>query len=330
MSCLHLVFCTLFGISVLKITRSVPAALCTVIIFAGYRPDFLYPCLFQPLDIGSVAPSTFSTAFWKDQPSLLADCATMSALILVQNKRWLPALAMTVIGVLFKESCWATYGLVLIYLLLAGELKNMPKYVYFATLGAVAIPIVMRSAAGMGMIGGEHMGSNEHWIVRYSSAVSGTYIADLTHSSWAAGFGGVLAYLAIRWKWRAPIVLLLLLCCLMLCISEVVALFDNIPLAVGFACVVDPRPTTILYRVLSACYSVDRNTITTERSCKASRRFCCIVFRGRPTLCCSISGWNKGSSSVLRLSERRRRDVLAGSLPSREIVWHSVDCSSGR
>ena len=198
-------FSALFGLFVKKLTGSSALAFCTLIIFAGERTWL--PTFISDLFLGTgYAPAVTATLAWKDQATQLADIAVVAALLCAAYEKWLPGLAAAVMAVLFKESGWITYALVIALLAVTGKLSAVPRWVYPAAIVCILLPIISRTLSGMGPIGGENIGSNRHWLIRYLLAIGGPYLVICWDGRWAAALLGSALYSVIRWRQRSLIV----------------------------------------------------------------------------------------------------------------------------
>jgi hypothetical protein len=180
-------------------TGSLVIALCSVIVYAGFRQFGCPPiAAFSMGNQGS--PSFNALAQWKDQPTFFADCSILGAAVLALRKKWIAALCIAVIGILFKESAWIVFAFVFLTLVFTGKVAEIPKWVYFATLFCIAIPITARHFSGMGYIGGIMIGKNRYAEERYLFSICGAYIKYCLQNEEASELLGTGLYCLVIWK----------------------------------------------------------------------------------------------------------------------------------
>jgi hypothetical protein len=238
---LQLLLCTLLGVFLLRLTGSWAMSMFSVLVFAGYRN---WPPLGPALEyIHCVAnsPSLVAATEWKNQPTQLCDCATLLALIFAQNRRWIAALFVSVIAVLFKEAGWIVYALTAVFLLGTGQIRFVPKWVYPAVIVSMAVPMVARYSSGMGLIGGLRIGSNHNWLVRYALSTGGAYVVSWMLRTWPAALFATLAYIIYRAEGIGPIVRLLLSLVAAMIATVAESHVEGIPLSVAFVVLFDPQ-----------------------------------------------------------------------------------------
>jgi hypothetical protein len=206
---LHALFLVLLAAFLWEHTKSIAAVLLTLLFFAGL------PQLASLLQLNSIVSMRWDSSAllpvvaWKDQPTLLADSACMFALIFAKREKWVAGIFFSVVGVLFKESGWFTWVLVFLMLLATGRLSKLPTWVYFGAVIGIAIPMILRSAAHMGVVGGYRVGANYEWKVRYINAMIGCFLAGGLHGPWPALFLGIALCSLTQWKSKSVYVYLL-------------------------------------------------------------------------------------------------------------------------
>jgi hypothetical protein len=241
-------FCALFGLLVRNLTGSNAAALCTLLIFAGSRFPPMSD-IFQFLFVSQDPPGLVSVLLWKDQPTILCDCAVAGALLCARSRKWIPALLLAVISVLFKEAGWVTYPLVLLMLVFYRMLPKVPWWVYVGAIICIAVPMLARYLSGMGLIGGYRVGHNYEWKVRYLYAVVGSFFQDALHGRWAAGILGFGLYGVFRWKHKSLLLRCSAVAALTILTAIVTAAVQKTTFLYGLVITIDPSmqmPTAVL------------------------------------------------------------------------------------
>jgi hypothetical protein len=196
---LHLCFCVIFGVFVASITRSRLAALCTVMLFAGFRSFPYTSHILDIFNLSDLAPALGAVGSWKDQPTLISDGLTILSLFFARKKKIPPSLICALIGVLFKESALITYPLILLMLLAQGELHCLSKRHLAIAAVCIAIPPLARYAAGMGLFVPHIQTNFPVMIDRYVHTISGVYFMGFLVGQWAATlFASGFYILAIR------------------------------------------------------------------------------------------------------------------------------------
>jgi hypothetical protein len=261
--CLQLLFCTLFGLFLRKLSGSTSAALFTLCLFAGMRfgpiSDFL-----ECFRISEGVPGLVAVLAWKDQPTMLSDCALLSALIFTQREKWFAALFSAVVAVLFKEAGWITYALAFLMLAYQGKLSKVPKWVYVAAFIGIAIPMLARDLSGMGVIGGYRVGHNYSWRTRYMYAVAGTFFADAINGGWPAGLLGVTLYGICRLQ-RTRLILRVLAAAFAASVAIwLQSRLLHAPYVEGFAIMLDPS-MELSYIILMFIFAVGAGLLVKER-----------------------------------------------------------------
>jgi hypothetical protein len=208
---INLVFCTLLWSLVKSTTKSTAIATVTLLVFAGVR-NFtpLNSILFSYLTLPDT-PSLTTSLYWKDQATLLSDSFTLAAIVLANKKSWIPGLFCALCSVLFKESGWITYAMVFVFLAGTGKIRDIPRWVYVATVVCIALPMIARAASGMGLIGGQEVGENRNWFNRYALATLGPCFLCFARNVWAAPLFATALYGIARLK-KMTVVIRLVLC----------------------------------------------------------------------------------------------------------------------
>ena len=182
----------------------------------------------------------------------------MLALVLAQKEKWLMAIGAALLSVLFKESGWITYILVLPVLYMSGQLKRIPPYAFVVALIAIALPLIAREAAGMGLVGRYDIGTNRNWLARYTNAVGGYFLVGMLHGRWVPGLLAVALYLSARWKKSniVQFVLLIVLSVSVACLAECKAFHTQFVVALVYLF----DPSISLFFILASllfCFSLE-------------------------------------------------------------------------
>jgi hypothetical protein len=236
---IHLTFCLLLAFFLKRLTGSTSVAIISLLVFGAYR--VINAGVLSNFWLMGEPPSLTAVINWKDQPTQLADIGTLLALMFAQREKWIFGLFCAMTAVLFKESGWISYAMVVILLIGTGRIGRVPVWVYFSAIACICLPLVLRYSSGMGLIGGEHIGTNMNWYVRYFNVVSGAYVQGFSTPCWPAALFATALYGVVRLR-RVTLLIRLALAVLALAIGSLLeARISQTSAAVGMVMLVDSQ-----------------------------------------------------------------------------------------
>jgi hypothetical protein len=203
----HILFLTVFALTLQRITGSWAVALLALLLFSADRaclPMSLANGLLLGNPLWSAAPGgNVALYFWKDQNEMWSGTCFLLAFLACLRGRWLLGIAAFACAAMLKESGWLVAVLVLFVLAIDRRLRDVPWKAWLAFGVVVILLLLGRAHVGFDPTHGRNFEDLPAAGFRYFRLVGGRGLLALTGVSWPAaavgvGLGLVLALGALR------------------------------------------------------------------------------------------------------------------------------------